>query len=397
MRTLFRFYILLTLLCASVSAMAQNKIYYVSPTDGGDGSSWQSTMTLADALDAAQAGDQIWVLGFEQITEAGQLYTAPTDGFSVKSGVQLYGGFKGDETSINDRETLGKPYQMKYRSVLSGDINRNDKSDNTNIIFPANGTRSDNATHVLSVDMKPTSTSGNNNTYPTVINGFTITGGHADDTGEKGGGIYISGDNTDGGNFRIERCFLFNNYATQGGAVYVSSEVLNRNNGKSLINQCVVYNNAAGERAAVENQGGGIYLAGKATVVNTSIFNNENGGLCLSTGANAVNSTVTRNSGGGIDMASTPGTDQFNVFNTVVWGNSMLYSVTSPNFKYSAYSSAIENDGNGNRALSNYNYEMTSRLTSRLRRRVPVSTVTLNGTPLPTPFGLGQYRAIRTS
>ena len=91
MRTLFRFYILLTLLCASVSAMAQSKIYYVSPTGTGDGTSWQSTMKLADALEAAQANDQIWVQGFDQITEAGQLYTVPDQavGFSVKSGVQL--------------------------------------------------------------------------------------------------------------------------------------------------------------------------------------------------------------------------------------------------------------------------------------------------------------------
>ena len=245
MRTLFRLYILLTLLCASVSAMAQSKTYYVSPTGTGDGSSWQSTMTLSAALNTAKAGEQIWVQGFETITKDG-VYFVPEDqkvtGFTLKSGVQLYGGFKGDETSINDRETLGKPYQMKYRSVLSGDLDNNDDSDNTNLIFPANTTRTDNATHVLSVKMDPLSGS-NNNTYPTVINGFTITGGHADGTSEKGGGIYIAGDNTDGGNFRIERCFLFNNYATQGGAVYVSSEVLNRNNGESLINQCVVYNN----------------------------------------------------------------------------------------------------------------------------------------------------------
>ena len=314
-------------------------------------------MTLSDALEAAKAGEQIWVQGFEQITDPNQLYVAPAEGFSVNSGVQLYGGFKGDETSINDRETLGKPYQMKYRSVLSGDLENDDKVDNTNLIFPANTLRSDNATHVLSVNMKPTSTSGNNNTYPTVINGFTIAGGHADGTDEKGGGIYIYGNNTGGGNYSIERCFITHNYATEGGGIYVASTVKNVNNGESLISQCAIYNNAAGVRSSFEDEGGGIYLAGDGTVVNCAVFNNENGGLCLSANAKAVNSTVARNTGGGIDMASPPGTDKFNVFNTVVWGNSMLYSVTSPNFKYSAYSSAIENDGNGNRALSNYNYE----------------------------------------
>lgn len=310
-------------------------------------------MKLADALTKAVAGEQIWVQGFETITQAEQIYfPATTDGFTLKSGVQLYGGFKGTEKSINDRETLGKPYQMKYRSVLSGDIGKNDDSDNTNIIFPANTTRQDNATHVLSVNMKPTSTSGNNNTYPTVINGFTIAGGHADDTSEKGGGIYISGDNTGGGNFRIERCFLFNNYATQGGAVYVSSEVQNRNNGKSLINQCVVYNNAAGERAAVENQGGGIYLAGAATVVNTSIFNNENGGLRISSNSKVVNSTIARNTGAGVDMTATPsGT---NVYNSIIWGNTFLSVENQPGFMNSAFHEVtVTNAGAGTDADGN--------------------------------------------
>lgn len=356
MRTLFRFYILLTLLCASVSAMAQSKTYYVSPMakGTGDGSSWDNATTLSDALNnKAQAGDQIWVLGFEQITEAGQLYTAPTDGFSVKSGVQLYGGFAGTEKSINDRETLGKPYQMKFRSVLSGDENIKDTVDNTNLIFPANGTRSDNATHVLTLNMDPKS-SGNNNTYPTVINGFTIAGGHADGTDEKGGGIYISGNNTDGGNFRIERCFLFNNYATQGGAVYVDAAVKNVNNGESLINQCVVYNNAASERSAVVNEGGGIYLAGEATVVNSSIFNNKNGGLRISSGSKVVNSTIARNTGAGVDMTETPSGTNTNVYNSIIWGNTSLSVENQPGFKNSAFhevtvtDAGAGTDNNGN-------------------------------------------------
>ena len=354
MRTLFRLYIFsIMFICASVSVMAQSKIYYVSPNDGGNGSSWQSTMTLADALNTAKAGDQIWVQGFEQITEAGQLYTAPTDGFSVKSGVQLYGGFAGTEKSINDRETLGKPYQMKYRSVLSGDENIKDTVDNTNLIFPANGTRSDNATHVLTLNMDPKS-SGNNNTYPTVINGFTIAGGHAVGTDEKGGGIYIYGNNTGGGNFRIERCFLFNNYATQGGAVYVDAAVKNVNNGESLINQCVVYNNAASERSAVVNEGGGIYLAGEATVVNSSIFNNKNGGLRISSGSKVVNSTIARNTGAGVDMTPNNTNNDGSVFNSIIWGNTFLSVENQPVFKNSAFhevtvtDAGAGTDNNGN-------------------------------------------------
>ena len=315
------------------AAMAQSKIYYVSPTGNSDGSSWANTMSLEKALTTAKAGDQIWVQG----SESGTIYTAPADGFTLKSGVQLYGGFKGDETTLDARETLGKPYQLRYRSVLSGDINKDDEIDNTNLIFPANGTRTDNVAHVLSINMAPSS-GGNKNTYPTVVNGFSIGGGQADGTDEKGGGIYIHGENTNGGIFRIERCFFVNNYATQGGAIYVDAAVKNVNNGESLINQCVIYNNAAGKRAAVVNAGGGIYLAGQATVVNSSIFNNESGGLCLSTGSKVINSTVARNSGAGIDMIKTV-TDfsVFNVSNTIIWGNTLLSAEHQPNFQNSAY------------------------------------------------------------
>lgn len=346
MRTLFRFYMLLLFLGSSLGITAQTKIYYVSPTGVGDGTSWETTTTLQTALQNAVAGDQIWVQGFEQITSADQLYIAPADGFSLKSGVQLYGGFKGDETNVNSRETLGKPYQMKYRSVLSGDIKRDDVVDNTNLIFPANTTRSDNATHVLNVNMAP-ALGNNKNTSPNIINGFSIGNGHADGSGEKGGGIYIHGDNTGGGIFRIERCFLLNNYATQGGAIYVDAEVKNVNNSTSLVNQCVVYNNAAGERAAVENAGGGLYLAGEATVVNSSIFNNENGGLRLADGAKVVNSTVSRNSSGGIDMIDDKA-EGYNVANTIIWGNSTLSTQYRPKFKNSAFHEVEAGDSDGN-------------------------------------------------
>lgn len=348
MRTLFRIHTLLIALCFSLGMMAQSKIYYVSPASSGngDGSSWANATTLIQALNNAVAGDQIWVQGFETVTHESNLYVTPAkEGFTLKSGVQLYGGFKGTETKLTDRETLGKPYQLKYRSVLSGDLQNDDKVDDVNLIFPANTTRSDNATHVLTLNMDPKS-SGNNNAYPTVVNGFTITGGQADGTDEKGGGIYVTGNNTDGGNFRIERCFLFNNYATQGGAVYVSSEVQNRNNGESLINQCVIYNNAAGERAAVENQGGGVYLAGEATVVNTSIFNNGNGGVRLSSGSKVVNATIARNTGAGVDL--TTASNSTNVYNSIIWGNTSLSAEHQPTFQNSAYHEVTADDKNSN-------------------------------------------------
>lgn len=326
------------------TAAAQSKTYYVSPQGGGDGSSWQSTLTLTQALNAATAGDQIWVQGFETLT-GDNLYVAPKEGFAVKSGVQLYGGFAGTESRLSQRVTLGKPYQLKYRSVLSGDIQQNDTAGSVDLIFPANGTRSDNATHVLSVNLDPTQASGNNNTYPTVINGFSIGNGQAAGTGDagKGGGIYVYGDNSKGGVFRIERCFLISNYATQGGAVYVDASVKSVNGETSLINQSIVFNNAAGDRAAVENQAGGIYLAGEATVVNTSIFNNENGGVRLSPESKVVNVTIARNTGAGVDMTA-GGSGDAHVYNSIIWGNTQLYLQNDPGFRNSAYHEVVSSD-----------------------------------------------------
>ena len=328
------------------TAAAQSKIYYVSSraTDTGDGSSWANATTLTKALDKAVAGDQIWVQGFETLT-GDNLYVAPKEGFAVKSGVQLYGGFAGTESRLSQRVTLGKPYQLKYRSVLSGDIQKNDTVGSVDLIFPANGTRSDNATHVLSVNLDPTQASGNNNTYPTVINGFSIGNGQAAGTGDagKGGGIYVYGDNSKGGVFRIERCFLISNYATQGGAVYVDASVKSVNGETSLINQSVVFNNAAGDRAAVENQAGGIYLAGEATVVNTSIFNNVNGGVRLSPESKVVNVTIARNTGAGVDMTA-GGLGDAHVYNSIIWGNTQLYLQNDPGFRNSAYHEVVSSD-----------------------------------------------------
>ena len=349
-QNIFQIALLAVALFMGSAAMAQSKIYYVSPTGTGDGSSWANTMSLEKALTTAKAGDQIWVQGFDQIDNSNKLYIVPESmkatGFTLKSGVQLYGGFEGDETTLDARETLGKPYQLRYRTVLSGDIGTNDVIDNTNLIFPANETRKNNATHVLSINMAPSS-GNNNNAYPTVVNGFSIAGGHADGENETGGGIYIYGNNAQGGVYRIERCFFYNNYATRGGAIFVSNEVTNASNNTALINQCVVYNNAAGNRSGQENAGGGIYLDGAGTVVNSTIFNNENGGIRLAKGSTVVNSTVARNTSGGIDMTVDQVID-FSVFNTIVWGNSFLSAEYQPKFQNSAFTDADQKNQEGN-------------------------------------------------
>lgn len=350
MKSIPRILTLATTILFSVVSQAQ---IYVSIEGGGDGSSWKNTTTLSEALNRARAGEQIWVKGYEDLNEE-RIYTpADREGFRVKSGVRLYGGFAGTETSIDERETLDFPYRLKYRSILSGDISKNDILDAVNLIFPGNGTRDDNATHVLSIDMNPSSSSGNNNSYPTVVNGFTVTGGHAAAADGKGGGIYIYGDNSKGGIFRIEQCFLTYNYASQGGAVYVAEDVKDVNNNISLISQCVAYNNAAGERSVEENAGGGFYIAGEATAANTSAFNNEKGGMRISPEATVTNCTVARNTGAGIDLTEDGHTQ--NVQNTIIWGNTTLSLQYQPTFRYSAFHEVEDDDSNNNIYVSDKN------------------------------------------
>lgn len=353
--------ILLTL--AARTATAQT-IFHVTP-DGTQGSTaWTDAMTLTEALDAARAGDQIWVQGFETIDSADKLYTVPDDveAFTVPSGVSLYGGFSGDETSIDERVTTGKLSEMRYRSVLSGDRSQNDAAHESLLIFPGNTTREDNAAHVVVMDLTPTAASGNNNTLPTVIDGFSIAEGHADgnpaDASGWGGGIFVTGDNSGGGAFSITRCFLVNNYARRGGAVYVDRTVVVRPT-TSTISYNTVFNNAAGERSSANNSGGGLYVAGAANVVNCEVFNNENGGIAIAPAAAVINSTVARNTGSGIEKID-DGTGEAYVYNTVIWGNSYLYSTLSPRFIHSAYhevqlSGDETVDADGNRYVSDRN------------------------------------------
>ena len=333
-KTLRSLFVLMTICLLPLAATAQTTYYVKTAATGtASGDSWDNATTLSDALAKAKAKDQIWV-------QAGT-YTAPiTDGFTLQSGVSLYGGFEGTESSPEERAIdSDKAYRMTHQTILSGDTDNNDRVDGVNLIFPANQLRDDNATHVLTLNLAPTQQSGNNNTEPTLVDGITIRGGQADADGEYGGGIYVTGNNNGGGVYIIRRCFFLENYARQGGALYVSSTVGNTAD-ECLIDRCGFFNNAAGQRGTAVNKGGAIYLAGAGTVVNCAVFNNENGGIYLDNdAAKIINSTVTRNTASGID-----GTGH-EVRNTVIWGNSTLSSDNArPNFQNCAYPEANAED-----------------------------------------------------
>lgn len=363
--------VLILLSCVSSLFAQGSKTYHVTAeaTDGGDGSSWENAITLEKALRQAKAGDEIWVKGYEDIT--GHIYKAPEGGFVLPSGVAMYGGFAGKETIKNDLPTGRHKYQMKYQTALVGDIDTNDKASQQLIIYPENTTRTDNATHVLTLQMGVTQDNTNDGNKPTIVSGFLIAAGNA--KGEntsangRGGGIYVvnnSNDNNAGSRyFRISQCNFANNYGMRGGAIYVDNSCTNQ---LSAISYCSIFNNVAGKRGSSENEGGGMWIDGTATVYNCNINNNTNGGIRLSNTSKIVNCSVIANTVSAADLTTDGASNSIDggaVYNTVLWHSTTLSKQdTRPAF-YSCAFPEVEvthtdtnTDANGNVWISNENH-----------------------------------------
>ncbi|MCC7244089.1 MAG: T9SS type A sorting domain-containing protein [Saprospiraceae bacterium] len=198
-----RLFLLIIFLLFSVIFKAfSQQIIYVNIQAAGlnNGSSWADAYTdLHLALDAAQAGDAIWVA-------EGMYRTDTLDhrerSFVLKSGVKLYGGFCGTESSPAARVPDACP------SVLTGDIGiPGDSTDNAyNVVYAAHPDAG------------------------TVLDGFTVTGGNADfpdpvgafDRKKNGGGLLIEALN--GQAFMLVRqCrFIFNTARSYGGGCMVN-------------------------------------------------------------------------------------------------------------------------------------------------------------------------------
>lgn len=371
--TTYRKIIALLILLSSVNPLfaQDSKTYHVTAeaTDGGDGLSWEKAITLENALRLAKAGDEIWVKGYEDIT--GHIYKAPEGGFVLPSGVAMYGGFEGKETNKNALPTGRHKYQMKYQTALVGDINTNDKASQQLIIYPENTTRTDNATHVLTLQMGVTPGNTNENNAPTIVSGFLIAAGNASgentSTNGRGGGIYVVNNSNDNNassrHFRISQCNFANNYGMRGGAIYVDKSCTNQ---QSAISYCSFFDNVAGKRGTSENEGGGMWIDGTATVYNCNINNNTNGGIRLSGTSKIVNCSVIANTVSAVDLttAGASGSDGGGaVYNTVLWHSTALSKQdTRPAFYSCAFpevevtDTQANTDANGNVWISNENH-----------------------------------------
>jgi hypothetical protein len=222
--------ILLFLALLSSETVFSQTIWFVNPNVTGglqNGTSWANAFPeLQQALDIASYGNAIWV--------ATGTYK-PTDGtnrnisFNLVSGVKIYGGFTGTETTLEQRNP------EVNETILSGDIG-----------IPNIST--DNSYHVVR---------GKGLDNNTVLDGFVVTGGYS--FGEftpnaldgLGAGILLEG--TPGiANSRplIANCRFERNYAYLGGALCTTWEDPDHpEQGKNLANPILrrckfIYNRA---------------------------------------------------------------------------------------------------------------------------------------------------------
>lgn len=177
---------------SSVAATIYVDVNAVS-SDTTDGSSWELAYpNLGDALEAAserEGSHEIWI--------AEGVYTPGSernDTFLIGSSISLYGGFVGDEDSLDDRVL-----SADNPTILSGDVTDDD--------FENERGRVNNAYTVVTVEAEDA----------VVIDGVTIYGGYANSEGTRrwsGGGLFmVSGDIT----VRDAR-FEYNHAGGSGGA-----------------------------------------------------------------------------------------------------------------------------------------------------------------------------------
>ncbi|MBC3792159.1 putative Ig domain-containing protein [Spirosoma utsteinense] len=263
-RFLVRTLPLLVLLSGSSLLTQAQSIRYVKSAATGNGSSWANASgDLQAMINASSNGQQVWV-ATGTYKPGGNANTDRTVSFAMKNGVNMYGGFVGNETALGARPAIN--LTTPSATILSGDIG-------------AAGDAEDNSFHVILNRLGVTNI--------TVLDGFVITGGNANEPGPPqeprniGGGIC----NVDQSSFanpssgppsspQISNCLFVANSATFGGAIYNGGSSASGVSSPTLTN-CVFRNNTAISPVTTDpSKGGAIYnRGGSSTAIQPTLTN----------------------------------------------------------------------------------------------------------------------------
>lgn len=216
---------------------------------GGNGSSWDAAfMFVQDALSAANGPTEIRVAG--GVYQPDRSTANPTGTgdrlatFLLVDHVALVGGYAG--LALDDPNARDTRDPDLYPSILSGDLLGNDNG----APMPGSSSRADNAYHVIE---------SWNNTDATLVDGFVISGGHAnrpfsqnwwparrDDS--AGGALLVESDAV----FRA--CTFTRNYGSADASVFVA---------------------LSGPFAGVEAGAGAVMIAGGSPVFERCVFDDN--------------------------------------------------------------------------------------------------------------------------
>ena len=296
------------------------------------GLGWTDAFTnVQDALDVTHTYSatnyQIWVAEGVYYPDADGDHTEDDENESFTlshNNVQLYGGFAATETLRTQRDWEA------HLTILSGDLAQDDMDpDGDDVIVRATHIITPNAHHVLWLD----SVTHEPITETTVIDGFTITAGHADGGApdDNGGGLYCIGEGSD------QECsptlsniaFRGNRAISNGGGMY-SEGSLNGVSNPMLIN--ITF---SGNRA---NAGGGMFSFGDSGISSPVLTNvlfsgnqaQDGSGMFNQASSAGISNPALTNVTLGGNQADWRGGGMVNVnsqpalTNVIIWGNTAV-------------------------------------------------------------------------
>ncbi len=207
----------------------------VDSVGANNGSSWIDAYNyLQDALAVAFSGDEIRIAEGIYKPDQGTEITPGdrTATFQLKNGVVMKGGYAGlgtPDANVRDVEI--------YKTILSGDLRRNDDRIYIKYDMEDDETREDNSHHVVTAT---------NIDSTAMLEGCTIIGGYADSTAHRfmGGGIYIYKASP-----TVMNCTFTGNWALNyGGGMCIDTD------SQPVITNCNFIANSATDGAGADNE-----------------------------------------------------------------------------------------------------------------------------------------------